>query len=236
MTRRQILALISVNLLILLALVFIYPHLMVAPGPLVPEHAKISTDCFACHTALRGVSAQKCISCHTLKDIGLRTTKGVPLAQKERKAAFHQDLEQQNCVVCHSDHAGPKLVQKDQKPFSHAMLRVAVRDECKTCHIAPRNNLHKNFTGTCKQCHTQNAWKPATFEHDKLFLLDRDHLADCVTCHTNNDYSRYTCYGCHEHTPSKIRSEHQEEGISNFDNCVKCHRSAQGKPEGGHDD
>ena len=47
-----------------------------------------------------------------------------------------------------------------------------------------------------------------------------------MTCHTGNDYSRYTCYGCHEHTPAKIRAEHQEEGISNFTNCVECHRSA----------
>ena len=47
-----------------------------------------------------------------------------------------------------------------------------------------------------------------------------------MTCHTGNDYSRYTCYGCHEHTPAKIRSEHQEEGIRDFENCVECHRSA----------
>lgn len=40
------------------------------------------------------------------------------------------------------------------------------------------------------------------------------------------DYSRYTCYGCHEHTPDNIRREHIEEGIRDFDNCVECHRNA----------
>jgi hypothetical protein len=40
-----------------------------------------------------------------------------------------------------------------------------------------------------------------------------------------NDYKKYTCYGCHEHTPANIRREHVEEGIRNFDNCVECHRS-----------
>jgi hypothetical protein len=40
-----------------------------------------------------------------------------------------------------------------------------------------------------------------------------------------NDYKKYTCYGCHEHTPAKIKREHLEEGIRNFDNCVECHRS-----------
>jgi hypothetical protein len=46
-----------------------------------------------------------------------------------------------------------------------------------------------------------------------------------VTCHVRNDYSRYTCYGCHEHTPDNIRRKHVEEGIRQFDNCVECHRS-----------
>jgi cytochrome c peroxidase len=49
----------------------------------------------------------------------------------------------------------------------------------------------------------------------------------------NNDYSRYTCYGCHEHTPANVRSEHEEEGIRNFDNCVKCHRNATDEPKEG---
>ena len=40
-----------------------------------------------------------------------------------------------------------------------------------------------------------------------------------------NDYKRYTCYGCHEHSLEKIRKEHEEEGIKQFDQCVECHRS-----------
>ena len=74
-------------------------------------------------------------------------------------------------------------------------------------------------------------WKPSTFNHDKFFVLYRDHNAACSTCHVNNDLSRYTCYGCHEHTPAKIHAEHVEEGIRNFDNCVDCHRNAD--DEGG---
>ena len=64
-----------------------------------------------------------------------------------------------------------------------------------------------------QQCHSQDKWIPATFDHDKYFQLDRDHNKRCVTCHVRNDYSRYTCYGCHEHTPDNIRREHVEEGI-----------------------
>ncbi|MGQ9768653.1 MAG: hypothetical protein ACUVSS_15535 [Anaerolineae bacterium] len=51
----------------------------------------------------------------------------------------------------------------------------------------------------------------------------------------------YTCYGCHEHTPAKIESEHLEEGIWNFADCVKCHPTGRegegnGKGEGKDED
>jgi hypothetical protein len=87
------------------------------------------------------------------------------------------------------------------------------------------------LTGGCAQCHQTQAWKPATFDHDKHFLLDENHNVSCVTCHAANDYSKYTCYGCHEHTPENVLREHREEGIRNLDNCVRCHRSAQGEGE-----
>ena len=93
-----------------------------------------------------------------------------------------------------------------------------------------RELLHRQLKGQCAHCHSQQQWKPATLDHDKLLVLDRDHKTECVTCHTNDDYSRYTCYGCHEHQPGKIRSKHLKEGIANFENCVECHRSADEEP------
>ena len=231
---------IAANLLVLVALIFIFPHLMVSPGPLIAEHAALSTDCFACHTPLRGVSAERCVTCHALPDIGLRTTKGVavtstPAAGSTRlRMSFHQELTEQNCTACHSDHAGPKLTQLSSKEFSHTLLPVQTRDRCASCHAAPSNNMHRDLSTGCAQCHKTEAWKPATFEHDKYFVLDKDHNATCVTCHTvSKDYQQYTCYGCHEHTPANVRREHEEESIQNLDNCVECHRSADGERESG---
>lgn len=237
MTRRSVLALVSLNLLLLLALVFVYPHLMVSPGPLIAGHANIATDCFACHAPLRGAASSRCIACHALPDIGLRNTQGIPIARKTLKVSFHQDLLEQNCMTCHSDHAGPKLTQRSRKPFSHGLLRSNVREQCQTCHRAPADKLHTKITGNCNQCHAQTAWKPASFDHDKSFVLDRDHNVECVTCHVGNDYSRYTCYGCHEHTVQNVLREHRDEGIRDLDNCVRCHRRADGEgAEGGGDD
>lgn len=233
MTRRWVWILISINLLALVTLVFVYPHFMVSPGAVISGHGEIATDCFACHTPLRGASSERCIACHALPDIGVRTTRGTPVAKKTIKGSFHQELMQQDCMACHSDHAGPKLTQKSRKPFSHEQLRSAVRDQCQTCHTSPTDKLHQKVSGNCKQCHTQSAWKPATFDHDKSFVLDGDHNVDCVTCHVKNDYSRYTCYGCHEHTVQNVLAEHRKERVKNIDDCVQCHRSPDG--EGGDD-
>ena len=113
------------------------------------------------------------------------------------------------------------------------MLRVQTRVNCESCHAAPGNDLHRQLSVGCAQCHKTEAWKPATFDHGKFFVLDKDHNASCTTCHAADNYRQYTCFGCHEHTPANVRSKHLEEGIRDFENCVKCHRSAQGEQEGG---
>ena len=77
MKRPWIMLLVAANLAVIMALAFIYPHLMVSPGPLVPAHAQLATDCFACHTPLRGASADRCVTCHAVADIGVRSTTGV---------------------------------------------------------------------------------------------------------------------------------------------------------------
>ncbi|MFT3930476.1 MAG: cytochrome c3 family protein [Spongiibacteraceae bacterium] len=205
--------------------IFVYPHLMIAPGNLIPAHQQLNNDCFACHAPLRGVSAERCIVCHRPADIGRLTTTGKTIAKSRASIPFHQKLITQDCMSCHSDHTGVQRL-KPVGHFDHAILRMDVRDQCEGCHNPPTDSLHQQISGNCRQCHAQDKWTPATFDHAKYFVLDSNHNAQCATCHVRNDYRRYTCYGCHEHTPENIRSEHNEEGIRNVDNCVECHRSA----------
>jgi hypothetical protein len=153
------------------------------------------------------------------------TTKGKPILKKLTSGTFHQQLISQDCVECHSDHAGVKRLHT-QGNFNHNLLKKEMRDQCQSCHQSPNDALHLNITGNCINCHAQDKWTPATFDHDKYFVLDQDHNTGCATCHVNNNYSRYTCYNCHEHTPANIRRKHIEEGVRQFDNCVECHRSA----------
>ena len=216
---------LACNLAILAVLVFIYPDLMVGPGKLIPGHKTLEGDCFACHAPLTGASAARCISCHQPVNIGRLTTQGVLIAKPATATTFHQDLISQDCVACHSDHAGVKRFAR-QKKFDHTLLKQGTRDQCQACHKPPVDALHKQITGNCLQCHTQQMWTPATFDHNQYFVLDKDHNTSCVTCHIRNDYSRFTCYGCHEHTPDNIRRKHIKEGIAKYDNCVECHTSA----------
>jgi hypothetical protein len=225
-------AVISVNLLILVGLVFAYPHLMVSPGPLVAAHSELTNNCASCHTPWRGPDPARCVQCHVLADIGLRTTDGARIVRVQHTTAFHQQLVQQDCNACHSDHQGPLQTDANRARFTHALLRPEIGQQCVTCHSAPINRVHENALGNCAQCHNQKAWKPATLDHDRFFVLDRNHSATCVTCHTGSDYRQYTCYGCHAHSEARIRAKHQEEGIRNFQDCARCHRSGSGEGEG----
>lgn len=216
---------LAANLIVLTVLVFIYPHLMLAPGKLIPAHRALTNDCFACHTPFKGVNSERCVDCHKPADIGFRLTTGQPIPKPTASTLFHQQLISQDCVACHSDHAGVKRFQ-DTSHFNHALLKTDIREQCQNCHKSPQDSLHNQISADCGQCHTQQQWVPAKFDHNDFFVLDNDHNTRCVTCHPRNDYSQYTCYGCHEHSPASIRRKHIEEGIRNFDNCVRCHRSA----------
>ena len=225
MKSNTILLIVAVNLAALVLLTILVPQLMISPGKTIDAHAEIAADCFACHTAFIGSSPQKCIACHKVEDIGKKTSKGLPIEKELKNVAFHQQLIEDDCIACHSDHKGVKAFRPINQ-FSHSILESALQKQCDNCHSNPVDDLHRKIKGNCGQCHTQEAWLPATFEHENYFRFDRDHNTECVTCHINNDYANYTCYGCHEHSRSKIREEHYEEGIRDYEKCVECHRSA----------
>ncbi|MFN8165079.1 MAG: cytochrome c3 family protein [Bacteroidia bacterium] len=184
------------------------------------------------------LSENNCLACHT-------DHKGLKPANSLQK--FQHDLIQSavrdDCSKCHqapADNVHSKFEnrcvdchQTDQwkgAHFDHS--RLADNVSCTDCHERPSDQLHSQIRGNCKSCHSTDQWKPATFEHDQYFVLDHDHNAECKTCHQQSDYKSYTCYNCHEHSPSKIERKHLKEGISNFQNCVACHKSAE-EHEGG---
>ncbi len=195
--------------------------------------APLSTDCITCHAPptdpLHAKLPATCTACHD--------TQGWKPARD-----FDHDLltveDRNDCASCHSEPTDAMHARtianctqchgtSGWKPahFDHAVLTVTEKNACASCHTSPADAFHQGTKDNCASCHGTNAWSPSTFDHDRYFLLDGDHNAKCVTCHKTNDYTTYTCYGCHEHTLSNIMGEHREEGITNIADCVRCHRS-----------
>ena len=193
-------------------------------------HADVA--CVKCHTDARSLAdfpkaPTDCYSCHKQND--------------EHNGQFGTD-----CAACHNPS------RWDDATFDHSRssfpltgAHVSVRCEqchtngqfkglaatCISCHAEPTQHLGQ-FGTDCAACHSTTAWVPAAFNGEHTFPLDHGEggQVSCATCHPVT-YNAYTCYGCHEHNESNIASEHREEGISDFQDCVRCH--ADGRE---HDD
>ncbi len=164
---------LAANLLALTALTFIYPHLMAGPGPLIAGHQQLEADCFACHTPFGGASSERCAACHKPQDIGRLTTKGAPVVkQAGAVVTFHQKLTRQDCVACHSDHAGARRYRPEGR-FSHSLLEPAVRDACTGCHKAPQDKTHMELASACTSCHTLTKWKAGRLGSRQVFRAGR---------------------------------------------------------------
>lgn len=229
MTPRWVWIALSTALVAIVTLAFMVPHQMASPGNLRSGHAGLQQDCFACHSPFRGATADRCLGCHRLADIGRRTTKGATIFWS-RIPPFHESLAQQDCMACHTDHPRPRLTRNVVPSFAHALLRSDLRGRCATCHSPPKNDLHPGVDLPCGQCHGDKAWKPARFEHSGYFSLAPPHDASCATCHVDGNFRSYTCYGCHAHSKARTEAKHLKEGLRNIQDCARCHRGA----EGGH--
>ena len=184
------------------------------------EYTAVSVECQTCHasddaafmkqhTTLFGAD---CLACHDGLD---------SMAQFDHTLVFvldgsHTTVE---CLDCHLNQT----------------FREEVR-ACAACHGEP--TVHAGQFGVdCVRCHTSGAWTPAQLT-GHIFPLDhgRQVNSDCTTCHIAT-YSEYSCYGCHDHTEAAIKTEHLDEGISDFADCAACHptgREEEGEQE--HDE
>lgn len=205
------------------------PYRAITPGTLSAGHLGQRDDCLSCHSLLRGAPAEKCAGCHRPGDVGVRTTRGEPLARpKERARRIHEALRT-GCDRCHSEHGG----RAGARRFAHDLLPAGVAEGCAACHAAdrPKDALHETAAGECGACHRVSGWKPASFDHERSFRFDRHHPARCTDCHPpGRSLKEYSCTGCHEHSPARLQAKHREEGITDLGRCRRCH------PSGDEDD
>jgi hypothetical protein len=206
------------------------PFRAVTPGPLRQGHARLRDDCFSCHAPFAGATRERCVRCHQPAAIGERTVDGRPRLAAARRPALrglHTAIAGAACQRCHVEHGG-RTVAGATTRFGHDVLPAATRAECASCHAGrrPPDALHAQAVASCGGCHGTEAWKPARYDHDRLFRFDGNHPPRCADCHdSSGDWRRYDCTRCHEHSRSRMIAEHREVRTPNLDDCARCHRS-----------
>jgi len=181
-------------------------------------------QCASCHTDHKGINPGMLISSFKHQMLSQNILANCASCHNKPVDKLHEQLSA-NCASCHNSSAW-----KLAGPFNHDMIQGIDKTNCTSCHQKPTDAYHQLLTTGCNKCHDTNKWVPSTFDHSTYFRLDQNHNASCNTCHSNNNFAVYTCYGCHEHSESNIISKHNEEGIYNITKCASCHKSGN---EGG---
>jgi hypothetical protein len=201
-----------------------------------------AVPCVECHTNNRYAGTPTlCVECHQLDYNGTTSPAHAP-------AGFGTD-----CATCHAttdwvsgfDHSrtafpltGAHRTTPCDKCHGDGVYRGKSQD-CATCHrtdydqATNPNHPAAGFPTDCKACHNTVVWTQAVFDHDsRWFPIYHGHhrgtWSTCADCHqVATDFGQFTCLTCHEHSKSRMDSEHQ--GRSGYQyvsqECLRCHPS-----------
>ncbi|MCA9569878.1 MAG: hypothetical protein KC656_18665, partial [Myxococcales bacterium] len=198
----------------------------VSPGPLAQPHRELDaiTQCFACHSPLKGVDPGLCMGCHERVK-----------QQVETKTGFHA-TKGSSCEVCHADHRGRdfELVRITKGEFDHSETGFELTGrhaklECDDCHTGDDwsrvdstcRSCHKDVHGAqlsdrpllpaCEACHTTGGWRveridPKVFDHTNKrfvdYVLEGAHVdVTCHDCHFDFVFlpkKHDACVDCHD--------------------------------------
>ncbi|MEI7812221.1 MAG: cytochrome C [Ignavibacteria bacterium] len=163
---------------------------------------------------------------------------------------IHQDKFGRDCQKCHVT-TSFKTVNKQNFDHDKTDFKLLGRHEslnCNECHkkgftvkiaFGKCYDCHKDYhkgefirngiQRDCKDCHTNNAFKPSTYtieEHSKLkFALQGNHLAtSCQSCHLKDNNMKFLfasskCIDCHKN----IHGNEISARYINDNRCENCH-------------
>ena len=186
------------------------------------------TQCYSCHQANYQQASNPshsgfpttCESCHTTN--GWRPASFNHNSTRFPLTGAHSRLD---CGRCHSGG------QYSGTPT-----------DCYACHRSDYNGTTNpnhsaaGFPTRCTDCHTTNAWRPASFDHDGRYFpiysgKHRGKWSGCGDCHVNSgNYRVFECTNCHEHNRTDMDRKHREVGgyQYNSNSCYRCHPRGQG--------
>ena len=149
-----------------------------SPGDLSAAHAFLANDCAACHTPVKGVTADKCAACHADSPVlGRQPTAFHATAGTCREChAEHRGSAARPTVMDHAALAGLGLARPaGGGPHPGIARREAVLD-CATCHAT--KDRHRGLFGTdCATCHGTAKWTVPEFRHPSPASTE------CARCH-----------------------------------------------------
>ena len=211
------------------------------------SHAEFEQDCAQCHAPWRGITAERCETCHD----NVAT-------QRTTNAGLHGKLtDSGRCQTCHTDHKGSaaNIISLAANSMDHERLtnfslvhhqdryddtplvcedchseglRQLARTDCLTCHqtaAAPFMAEHITLFGAdCLACHDGRD-AMADFDHAQVFALDGAHATvACQDCHANQVFqgAPNECAACH--AEPEVHA-----GLFGLD-CVRCHTTTAWVP------
>lgn len=218
--------------------------------PLTGAH--ISSSCSDCHSSGYTNISIECSSCHQTNFDNSTNPN-------------HQSLGlSTDCLICHTTNPGwePAKFPDHNNYFqligAHATIASNCNDchntdyintptECIGCHEADYNNTNNpshsvaQFSTDCTLCHTENAWKPSTFDHDNQYfpIYSGEHKGEwneCSDCHTTqSNYSLFSCIDCHEHN-NRTEVDGDHSGVNGYTYastaCYDCHPTGREEDDG----
>ena len=214
---------------------------LLMPGNVTVAHAKLEASCSNCHDRSNAhTQTSLCLDCHKAIAADIGAHRG-----------YHGRMANAGggeCRACHTEHKGrgADIVQLDLAHFDHRLTDFALQGAhaelpCESCHKPPAawravtatcvgchqaDDVHRGqFTQSCGECHSVNAWSGATFDHGKTrFALTGAHTSlACNACHIGGRYkpTPSTCVGCHATDDAHRGSRGSE--------CARCHVTKEWK-------
>lgn len=208
--------------------------------PLTGAHSTIANNCIECHANGYSNTPNDCNGCHN-------TDYMASLNPNHNAIGLSTD-----CASCHTTNPGWNPASFDIHNTFYPLngAHAGIASNCVQCHNGDYNNTpntcvgcHQadyngttdpnhstaNFPTDCNACHNENAWQPATWDHDGMYfpIYSGEHEGEwnaCVDCHTNpNNYAIFTCITCHTNPDTDEDHEGVNGYIYNSPACLACH-------------
>jgi hypothetical protein len=184
---------------------------MASPGELSQAHAFLEHNCAACHTAVRGPEASKCIACHATNESIL----------SRQPTAFHADIG--SCRECHLEHRG---VTQQPTDMEHAALTRIWLRELENADLSTSSDeeasLRQPLITWLDQSNNTN--RIQSLHHE---ITAQEAVLNCATCHDNQDPHNKLfgddCAQCHSTDKWTIPEFRHPSPRST--ECAQCHQA-----------